>query len=103
MVKEAESTVRVQMTFFDMTYKQFFGLTWKGPIRQTTENIRYDESVFFCSSFRDEHILCVIEIVEKQKNKTTSCCGWTAFRPFLAVNSEFNKRSTIYNYITKIY
>ena len=86
--------MRVQMTFFDMTYKQFFGLTWKGPGRVVTDNIHYDESVYFCSSILDEHVLCVIEIVEKMQDKRTASCGWTAFRPFLATTSgDLNKRS----------
>lgn len=92
------------MTFFDMTYKQFFGLTWKGPTRTAVESVHYDESVYFCSSIRDEHILCVIEIVEEpreqhiehdgeQKPTSPVGCGWTAFRPFLSSETnEVNKR-----------
>ncbi len=80
------------MMFYDMTYKQFFGLTWKGPARVAVDSVNYDESVFFCSSIFDERILCVIEIVEKTVNKQTVSCGWTAFRPFATEANEMNKR-----------
>lgn len=81
------------MTFFDDTYKQFFGLTWKGPTRVASDNIHYDESVYFCSSILDEHVLCVVELVEKSTDRRTTSLGWTAFRPFISNPSgELNKR-----------
>jgi hypothetical protein len=83
------------MSFFDMTFKNFFGLTWKGPTRQVTDRVTYDESVYFCSSSRDEHILIVIEIAAKSSSSGKAVsCGWTAFRPFLS-NTESNKRCVI--------
>jgi hypothetical protein len=76
-----------------MAYKKFFGLTWQGPFKKSSQNkgfidMSYDELVHLLTSINnDEHILIVIEIVGKMSNKLTSL-GWTAFRPFAKNKNE---------------
>ncbi len=70
-----------------MTYKKFFGRTWVGPPKKLPkDNLGYNETIFFCTSIKDEHILIVIEVVARLKNNSLKSCGWTAFRPFNKAN-----------------
>jgi hypothetical protein len=75
---------------FDMNYKQFFGKTWRGPkknFRQSSGSgmLEYNESIYFCTTIKSEHILIVIELAAHSKTVPISC-GWGALRPFGSSN-----------------
>ena len=93
----AKRPVQVRLSFFDMTYTNFYGRTWKGPFKtfkssQSKPKLLYDENVYFHTSIRDTHILLVIELVAEYGNNKFMSLGWTAFRPF-ANNNLKNKPS----------
>lgn len=81
----------INVTLFDVTYKQFFGLTCITPGKQphaksTNLHCDLDESIFLATSIRDNHILLVCEIVASQGDGKDKSLGWTAFRPFSTDN-----------------
>ena len=80
--------VQVRVTLMDMRYKQFFGRTWRAPLKKlkgSSESFAYNESAYFCMPFTDDHILLTIEIVGKLKSSGEwRSYGWTAFSPFTA-------------------
>lgn len=66
----------------DLTYKQYFGRTWVGPLKQLGKSVSdYDESVYFSTSFNDPNILLVIELIAQCEEDYLSL-GWTALRIF---------------------
>jgi hypothetical protein len=88
----AVSPFFVQMSFFDVTYRKFFGHTWIGPgVRAGSHELNYDESVFFCTPFTDEHILIIVEVVAHDKDGNMQSFGWSFFKPF-STSEEFARR-----------
>lgn len=54
-----------------MTYKRFFGLTWKSPakkINKNKANLDFDELAFLSTALKDEHIYIVLEVVAYLKD-----------------------------------
>ncbi len=92
MPESAASPFYVQMSFFDATYRKFFGHTWIGPgVLAGNHDLNYDESAFFCTPFNDEHILIIVEIVGHDKNDDLQSFGWSFFKPF-ATSDDFARR-----------
>jgi hypothetical protein len=92
MPEAASSYIHVQLTFYDATYKKFFGITWTGPgVRANSHELNYDESVFFGTPFNDENIFIIVELVGNDKNGDLVSFGWSYFRPFVS-KEQFAKR-----------
>ena len=82
---ELNGSIQVRLSLIDMTYKQFFGRTWMGPLRKLAKNdanlLNYDEIVYLATPIRDFHVLIVIEVAVKVKNEKIRSLGWVGIRP----------------------
>ena len=86
--------VYVQLSFFDVVYKKFFGHTWIGPGKKPArenEDLQYDENVYFCTTITDDHVLIVVEVVSQNKSGKYQGYGWSAFKPFAPSNEIYQR------------
>uniref|UniRef100_T1IZU8 NPHP4 C2-like domain-containing protein n=1 Tax=Strigamia maritima TaxID=126957 RepID=T1IZU8_STRMM len=84
LVQESRRNYIVQIHLYDAVYKQFFGRICRGGIRKEendNETINFKEEFYFHTSFCDENILLVIEVLEIV-NCDEKCAGWTSMRLF---------------------
>ncbi|XP_033104596.1 nephrocystin-4-like isoform X2 [Anneissia japonica] len=82
----------IRLSLFDITYKRFFGKTWKGPKKackgENTGNpkLQYNTPVYFHTSLTDPNIVLVVEVVgtifPKSGDAQQISCGWGLLRPF---------------------
>ncbi|CAF0840751.1 unnamed protein product [Brachionus calyciflorus] len=95
---EQNSKINLNLSFFDMRFSQFFGLTWSSPSKKMNKSsggLDLGEKVYFSTALKDEHILIVVEIVAQTKDSRPKSCGWTCFRPFS--NERESKRLGFYS------
>ncbi|KAG1667833.1 Nephrocystin-4 [Nymphon striatum] len=76
----------LRVTLFDITYKQFFGKTWISPkidVKMAKDiKIHLNKSVYFHTSFADQSIALVVEIIFSQSPNKIINSGWTFLRIF---------------------
>ncbi|XP_071945028.1 nephrocystin-4-like [Antedon mediterranea] len=82
----------IRLSLFDVTFKRFFGRTWKGPKKAckgaSTGNpkLHYNMPVYFHTSLTDPNIVLVIEVVGTMYPKNGEAqqisCGWGLLKPF---------------------
>ncbi|XP_021791147.1 nephrocystin-4 isoform X8 [Papio anubis] len=86
-LSEVECHLRV--SFFDVTYRHFFGRTWKTTVKPTKRppsRIVFNEPLYFHTSLNHPHIVAVVEVVAEGKKRDgtlqTSSCGFGILRIF---------------------
>nr|XP_005545006.1 PREDICTED: nephrocystin-4 isoform X5 [Macaca fascicularis] len=87
VLSEVECHLRV--SFFDVTYRHFFGRTWKTTVKPTKRppsRIVFNEPLYFHTSLNHPHIVAVVEVVAEGKKRDgtlqTSSCGFGILRIF---------------------
>ncbi|XP_071073907.1 nephrocystin-4 isoform X7 [Dasypus novemcinctus] len=90
VLPEAECHLRVSL--FDVTYRHFFGRTWKTtvkPVKQLSRQpprIVFNEPVYFHTSLNHPHIVAVVEVVAEGRRRDgtlqTLSCGFGILRIF---------------------
>ncbi|KAL4666587.1 hypothetical protein H8959_005276 [Pygathrix nigripes] len=87
VLSEVECHLRV--SFFDVTYRHFFGRTWKTTVKPTTRppsRIVFNEPLYFHTSLNHPHIVAVVEVVAEGKKRDgtlqTSSCGFGILQIF---------------------
>ncbi|XP_032156961.1 nephrocystin-4 isoform X7 [Sapajus apella] len=87
MLSEVECHLRV--SFFDVTYRHFFGRTWKTTVKPTKRppsRIVFNEPLYFHTSLNHPHIVAVVEVVAEGKKPDgtlqTSSCGFGILQIF---------------------
>uniref|UniRef100_A0A2K6E5A0 Nephrocystin 4 n=1 Tax=Macaca nemestrina TaxID=9545 RepID=A0A2K6E5A0_MACNE len=87
VLSEVECHLRV--SFFDVTYRHFFGRTWKTtvqPTKRPPSRIVFNEPLYFHTSLNHPHIVAVVEVVAEGKKRDgtlqTSSCGFGILRIF---------------------
>ncbi|KAM6216885.1 nephrocystin-4 [Rhynchocyon petersi] len=90
MLSEVEYQLRV--SFFDITYRHFFGKTWKTttrPVKQLSRHpprITFNESLYFHTSLKHPNIVAVVEVVTEGRKRDgtlqTLSCGFGILRIF---------------------
>uniref|UniRef100_A0A2K5DZD4 Nephrocystin 4 n=1 Tax=Aotus nancymaae TaxID=37293 RepID=A0A2K5DZD4_AOTNA len=86
-LSEVECHLRV--SFFDVTYRHFFGRTWKTTVKPTKRppsRIVFNEPLYFHTSLNHPHIVAVVEVVAEGKKPDgtlqTSSCGFGILQIF---------------------
>ncbi|XP_045402248.1 nephrocystin-4 isoform X3 [Lemur catta] len=90
VLSEVECHLRV--SFFDVTYRHFFGRTWKTTVKPTEQlsrpasRIVFNEPLYFHTSLNHPHIVAVVEVVAEGKKRDgtlqTLSCGFGILRIF---------------------
>ncbi|XP_037599472.1 nephrocystin-4 isoform X10 [Cebus imitator] len=87
MLSEVECHLRV--SFFDVTYRHFFGRTWKTTVKPTKRppsRIVFNEPLYFHTPLNHPHIVAVVEVVAEGKKPDgtlqTSSCGFGILQIF---------------------
>uniref|UniRef100_A0A2K6UXN1 Nephrocystin 4 n=1 Tax=Saimiri boliviensis boliviensis TaxID=39432 RepID=A0A2K6UXN1_SAIBB len=87
VLSEVECHLRV--SFFDVTYRHFFGRTWKTTVKPTKRppsRIIFNEPLYFHTSLNHPHIVAVVEVVAEGKKPDgtlqTSSCGFGILQIF---------------------
>ncbi|KAI8794088.1 nephrocystin-4 isoform X1 [Biomphalaria glabrata] len=86
-VEDSEVQYQLLVSLFDVTYKQFYGRQWKGPIVAAKgTKVQYNKSVFFHTCINNPNILAVFEVVahevDQNGHSQAVSCGWTFVRLF---------------------
>ncbi|KAH9490048.1 Nephrocystin-4 [Bulinus truncatus] len=86
-IEESEVQYQILVSLFDITYKQFYGKQWKGPIQSAKGNkLQYNKNLFFHTCINNANILAVFEVVahavDQDGHSQSVSCGWTFVRPF---------------------
>ncbi|XP_078186315.1 nephrocystin-4 isoform X10 [Callithrix jacchus] len=86
-LSEVECHLRV--SFFDVTYRHFFGRTWKTTVKPTKRppsRIVFNEPLYFHTSLNHPHVVAVVEVVAEGKKLDgtlyTSSCGFGILQIF---------------------
>ncbi|XP_038603159.1 nephrocystin-4 isoform X3 [Tachyglossus aculeatus] len=89
-----EVEYHLRLSFFDVTYRHFFGRTWKSPARpfQLTPGqvpgVHFNEPLYFRTSVSHPNVILVVEVVAKGKKQDGTSqalsCGFGILRPFSA-------------------
>uniref|UniRef100_G3X1V6 Nephrocystin 4 n=1 Tax=Sarcophilus harrisii TaxID=9305 RepID=G3X1V6_SARHA len=82
----------IRISFFDITYRHFFGRTWKSaakPLKSTLgqqPRIIFNEPVYFHTSLNHPSVIAVVEVVAEGKKQDgslqTMACGFGILRLF---------------------
>ncbi|XP_074236074.1 nephrocystin-4 isoform X9 [Saimiri boliviensis] len=87
VLSEVECHLRV--SFFDVTYRHFFGRTWKTTVKPTKRppsRIIFNEPLYFHTSLNHPHIVAVVEVVAEGKKPDgtlqTLSCGFGILQIF---------------------
>ncbi|XP_063516011.1 nephrocystin-4 isoform X4 [Pongo pygmaeus] len=87
VLSEVECHLRV--SFFDVTYRHFFGRTWKTTVKPTKRppsRIIFNEPLYFHTSLNHPHIVAVVEVIAEGKKRDgslqTLSCGFGILRIF---------------------
>ncbi|CAL1543175.1 unnamed protein product [Lymnaea stagnalis] len=78
---------QVLVCLYDITYRQFFGRQWKGPVVAPRGNkLQYNKSLYFHTSINNINVVAVIEVVahtiDTDGRPHRVSCGWGFMRPF---------------------
>ncbi|XP_039109178.1 nephrocystin-4 isoform X2 [Hyaena hyaena] len=78
----------LRVSLFDITYRHFFGRTWKTAVRPVEQPSRivFDESLYFHTSLNHPNIVAVVEVVTEGRRPDDSLqalsCGFGILRIF---------------------
>nr|XP_016808469.3 nephrocystin-4 isoform X10 [Pan troglodytes] len=107
VLSEVECHLRV--SFFDVTYRHFFGRTWKTTVKPTKRppsRIVFNEPLYFHTSLNHPHIVAVVEVVAEGKKRDgslqTLSCGFGILRifsnqPDSPISASQDKRLRLYH------
>ncbi|XP_064446116.1 nephrocystin-4 isoform X3 [Mirounga angustirostris] len=88
----SEVGCHLRMSLFDVTYRHFFGRTWKTAVRPAEQlsrqpsRIVFDEPVYFHTSLNHPNVVAVVEVVTEGRKRDGSLqalsCGFGILRIF---------------------
>ncbi|XP_047581739.1 nephrocystin-4 [Lutra lutra] len=108
----SEVGCHLRMSLFDVTYRHFFGRTWKTTVRPVEQlsrqpsRIVFEEPVYFHTSLNHPNVVAVVEVVTEGRKRDGSLqalsCGFGILRLFgnklePAASSSQDKRLRLYH------